>query len=43
MPAFQTVGFKRHSPNDEERYIHFFETPTLDFLGAGIVARARKG
>jgi hypothetical protein len=28
--------------NDDERYIYFFDTPGLDLLGAGIVARARR-
>jgi len=28
--------------NDEERYIYFFDTPNLDLLGAGIIARARR-
>jgi len=28
--------------NDEERYIYFFDTPKLDLLGAGIIARARR-
>ncbi len=28
--------------NDEERYIYFFDTPRLDLLGAGIIARARR-
>ena len=28
--------------NDEERYIYFFDTPELDLLGAGIIARARR-
>lgn len=28
--------------NDEERYIYFFDTPTLDLLKAGIIARARQ-
>jgi len=28
--------------NDEERFIYFFDTPGLDLLGAGIVARARR-
>ena len=28
--------------NDEERYIYFFDTPTLDLLKAGIIARARR-
>jgi hypothetical protein len=30
------------SRNDEERYIYFFDTPRLDLLGAGIIARARR-
>jgi hypothetical protein len=28
--------------NDEERLIYFFDTPTLDLLAAGIIARARR-
>ncbi len=28
--------------NDEERYIYFFDTPGLDLLAAGIIARARR-
>jgi hypothetical protein len=28
--------------NDDERYIYFFDTPQLDLLKAGIVARARR-
>ena len=28
--------------NDEERYIYFFDTPRLDLLDAGIIARARR-
>ena len=28
--------------NDEARYIYFFDTPRLDLLGAGIIARARR-
>ncbi len=28
--------------NDEERYIYFFDTPALDLLQAGIIARARR-
>jgi len=28
--------------NDEERYVYFFDTPRLDLLAAGIVARARR-
>jgi hypothetical protein len=30
------------SNNDEERYIYFFDTPKLELLGAGIIARARR-
>jgi len=36
------VRFGLTTRNDEERYIYFFDTPGLDLLGAGIVARARK-
>ena len=28
--------------NDEERFIYFFDTPGLDLLGGGIIARARR-
>jgi hypothetical protein len=28
--------------NDQERYIYFFDTPTLDLLEVGIIARARR-
>jgi hypothetical protein len=28
--------------NDEERYIYFFDTPALDLLTAGVIARARR-
>ena len=28
--------------NDEERFIYFFDTPALDLLDAGIIARARR-
>ncbi len=28
--------------NDEERYIYFFDTPGLDLLKAGVIARARR-
>jgi hypothetical protein len=28
--------------NDDERYVYFFDTPQLDLLRAGIVARARR-
>ena len=34
--------FKLTERNDEERYIYFFDTPKLDLLGAGIIARARR-
>lgn len=34
--------FKLTANNDEERYIYFFDTPKLDLLGAGIIARARR-
>lgn len=28
--------------NDEERFVYFFDTPALDLLDAGIIARARR-
>ena len=34
--------FKLTAQNDEERLIYFFDTPKLDLLGAGIIARARR-
>jgi len=34
--------FKLTASNDEDRYIYFFDTPKLDLLGAGIIARARR-
>jgi len=34
--------FGLNASNDEERYIYFFDTPKLDLLGAGIIARARR-
>jgi len=34
--------FDLSSGNDEERYIYFFDTPRLELLGAGIIARARR-
>ena len=34
--------FSLTANNDEERYIYFFDTPKLDLLGAGIIARARR-
>ncbi len=33
--------FKLSADNDQERFIYFFDTPALDLLNAGIVARAR--
>ncbi len=38
--ALAQFGLKRS--NDEERYIYFFDTPQLDLLHAGIIARARR-
>jgi len=34
--------FKLSADNDQERFIYFFDTPALDLLNAGIVARARR-
>lgn len=34
--------FNLTASNDQERYVYFFDTPTLDLLGAGIIARARR-
>ena len=34
--------FKLTTSNDEERFIYFFDTPKLDLLDAGIIARARR-
>ncbi len=34
--------FRMTTGNDEERYIYFFDSPGLDLLGAGIIARARR-
>jgi hypothetical protein len=34
--------FDLHAANDEERFIYFFDTPNLDLLTAGVVARARR-
>ena len=34
--------FRMTTGNDEERYIYFFDTPGLDLLGAGMIARARR-
>ena len=46
VPQQQVRGaLKRYNlteRNDDERYIYFFDTPQLDLLKAGIVARARR-
>jgi hypothetical protein len=46
IPDHQIKGALRRfgltERNDEERYIYFFDTPKLDLLGAGIIARARR-
>ena len=34
--------FQLTASNDEERYIYFFDTPKLELLDAGIIARARR-
>jgi hypothetical protein len=34
--------FKLAASDDEERFIYFFDTPRLDLLEAGIIARARR-
>jgi hypothetical protein len=34
--------FRLTENNDEERYVYFFDTPKLELLGAGIIARARR-
>lgn len=34
--------FGLHADNDEERFVYFFDTPNLDLLQMGIVARARR-
>ena len=34
--------FKLTLRNDEERYIYFFDTPSLELLDAGIIMRARR-
>ena len=34
--------FRLAASNDEERYIYFSDTPKLDLLGGGIIARARR-
>jgi hypothetical protein len=46
IPDHQIDGALAHfgltARNDEERYIYFFDTPGLELLGAGIIARARR-
>jgi hypothetical protein len=46
IPDFQIdkalARFDLTPDNDQERYIYFFDTPGLDLLNAGIVARARR-
>jgi hypothetical protein len=46
IPQKQIQGaLKRYGlteDNHEERYIYFFDTPQLDMLEAGIIARARR-
>jgi len=46
VPQKQVRGaLKRYNlteRNDDERYIYFFDTPQLDLLKAGVVARARR-
>ena len=39
-PALKRYGLTEN--NDEERFIYFFDTPALDLLDAGIIARARR-
>jgi hypothetical protein len=34
--------YKLTQKNDDERYVYFFDTPKLDLLKAGIIARARR-
>jgi hypothetical protein len=36
------VRYGLSEDNDEERYIYFFDTPALDLLAAGVIARARR-
>ena len=46
IPDHQVRGalarFGLTQTNDEERYIYFFDTPGLDLMRAGIIARARR-
>ena len=46
IPPKQVAGalahYKLTRNNDEQRYIYFFDTPRLDLLAAGIVARTRR-
>ncbi|MGB9493493.1 MAG: hypothetical protein WCA83_01665 [Azonexus sp.] len=36
------VRFNLNADNDQDRFIYFFDTPALDLLTGGIVARARR-
>ena len=40
--AAALAHYKLTRSNDEERFIYFFDTPQLELLAAGIVARARR-
>jgi hypothetical protein len=40
--AAALAHFGMSADNDEERYIYFFDTPELDGLKAGVIARARR-
>ena len=46
IPDHQVTGALRRfgltETNDEERYIYFFDTPGLELMRAGIIARARR-
>jgi hypothetical protein len=46
VPGPQIAAALRHfgmtADNDEERHIYFFDTPQLDGLKAGVIARARR-
>jgi hypothetical protein len=46
IPPKQVAGalahYKLTASNDEQRFIYFFDTPKLELLAAGIIARARR-
>lgn len=46
IPDYQIDGALAHfgltGSNDHERYIYYFDTPGLELLGAGFIARARR-